>query len=687
MATGKRLSPCAAATTASRPDTSENIEYVQGSAVLVADREVFGSVLVGGLFVFLGFGWLRYPVYRMMVVKEDVFDFSDFDFSGFIQGDLYKNAISAASGRFDYMVYREEFGKAAELAKSSGESSHAEAFLILAGLCSMMLCPELQQNPFKPMFVGSEGRSLLPEDLSKEQVSFLGRLIDVVDDVCVKARLAELLWLMEKPKNKIRALVAIESYLKLPLSPESWIYVSASWTRAIVLSISLRELGKVDLVRHRLLDVLLSGEDLDAGFLVGVARVLRERRLHVERTFDVAERLEIIANRANKGRGYKIEILEEAAEWFGLAKVPDRKAICLVCAADLYVEEAEECLSAEGAVVARARLEVAIKKYRSIPREQRSGLDVDNKIDRFIERQREIGISVAEGMQEVCISSDVTEFVEKVKRGVSGKDVISALIMFVIGNAFPGAGKVRDQAVSIMKSHPIRWMFPGRRFSSDGRLVAKHPPVSSYGKEDKAVECAAAEQFRIYVNLHAYGFIYHALLVIRNEHWLTVDDFEYLARESSLVPGGREKMWAIGLHAGYEGDFVVALHVLVPQIENMVRVHLKEAGVSTSTTAQDGVDTENGLSTLVKCPEAVEVFGEDLLFELKYLLCSPFYSNIRNEMAHGLLSHSDCYSEASLYCWWLSLRLVLVSWWNGLAVDRQNELWTSIMNRGRESDC
>ena len=595
-------------------------------------------------------------VYRMMVVKEDVFDFSDFDFPGFIKGELYKNAISSANGRFDYGTYCEEFSKAAELAKSSGDTGHAEAFRILAGLCSMVLCPEIQQNPFKPMLVGPEGRSLLPEDLSEKQVSFLGGLTDVVDDVCVKARLAELLWLMERPKNKIRALVAIESYLKLPLSPESWVYVSASWTRAIVLSISLREWDKVDLVRHKLLDVLFSDEYLDAGFLVGVARVLRERRLHVERTFDVAERLELIANRA-KGRVYKIELLEEAAEWFGLAKVPDRKAICLVCAADLYAEEAEECLSAEGgAVVACVRLEVAIKKCRSIPREQRSGLNVDNKIYRLGERQREIGISVAEGMQEVCISSDVTEFVEKVKRGVSGKDVISALIMFVIGNAFPGAGKVRDQAVSIMKNHPIRWMFPGRRFSSDGRLVAKHPPVSSYGKEDKAVERAVAEQFRIYVNLHAYGFIYHALLVIRNEHWLTVDDFEYLARESSLVPGGREKMWAIGLHAGYEGDFVVALHVLVPQIENMVRVHLKEAGVSTSTTAQDGVETENGLSALVKCPEAVEVFGEDLLFELKYLLCSPFYSNIRNEMAHGLLSHDDCYSEASLYCWWLSLR-------------------------------
>lgn len=620
-------------------------------------------------------------------MKEDAFDFSNFDFSGFVQGELYKNAISAASSKFDYWAYCEGFSKAAELAKSAGEGSYAEAFRIMAWICSMVLCPELPQNPFKPMLVGPEGRSVLPEDLSEEHVSFLGGLVDVVDDVCVKARLADLLWLIENPKNKRRALVAIESYLKFPLSPGSWVLVRGLWIRAIVLSISLKEVDKVDLIRYKLLDVLLSGEDFDSCFLVGVARVLREGRLYAERTVDVAEKLELIASRAID-RCSKGDALEEAAEWFGLGKLPDRKASCMARVAEVYAEEAEECLGEDGgAVVARDRLEVAIKKYRDIPRKQRDGLDIGNKIFRLRGRQREIGGSVIEGMQEVCISSDVTEFVEKVKRGVGAKDALSALMLFVIGNAFPGVNKIRDQAISVMKDHPLRWMFSGNCFSMDGRLVSKHPPVSSYDKDDKAVERAVVEQFGLYVDFHAQAFIYPALLAIRNEHWLNVEDFEYLACRSSIVPGGREKMWAIGLHAGYEGDFVVALHVLVPQIEHMVRIHLKEAGVSTSTLGPDMIETENGLSTLVQCPEAVKVFGEDLLFELKYLFCSPLYANIRNEMAHGLSAYEVFYSSAALYCWWLALRLMLTSWWNCLAVERQNELLASMMKGKCESGC
>ena len=39
MATGKRLSPCAAATTASGSDSSENIQNVQGADALVGDSK------------------------------------------------------------------------------------------------------------------------------------------------------------------------------------------------------------------------------------------------------------------------------------------------------------------------------------------------------------------------------------------------------------------------------------------------------------------------------------------------------------------------------------------------------------------------------------------------------------------------------------------------------------------------
>jgi len=107
------------------------------------------------------------------------------------------------------------------------------------------------------------------------------------------------------------------------------------------------------------------------------------------------------------------------------------------------------------------------------------------------------------------------------------------------------------------------------------------------------------------------------------------------------------------------GHFVSALHLLVPQIEDMVRWHLKVRGVKTTTLDSKGIETENALGTLMESYETNQVFGEDMAFEFKALLCDPFGHNLRNELAHGLLDYEACESAYAVYAWWLGLRIML----------------------------
>jgi hypothetical protein len=112
------------------------------------------------------------------------------------------------------------------------------------------------------------------------------------------------------------------------------------------------------------------------------------------------------------------------------------------------------------------------------------------------------------------------------------------------------------------------------------------------------------------------------------------------------------------LFAGFEYDFATAIHLLAPQIENVVRSRLKDAGVKTTTLAQNGIETENGLSTLVVAPEAERVLGPDLSFEIRALYCDAFGPNLRNEIAHGMVSDDGSQSFNVVYAWWLGFRLV-----------------------------
>ena len=154
-----------------------------------------------------------------------------------------------------------------------------------------------------------------------------------------------------------------------------------------------------------------------------------------------------------------------------------------------------------------------------------------------------------------------------------------------------------------------------------------------------------------------------ALEVLLLEHRLREDDFISLATRSPIVPKGRERLFGKALFAGYEMDFLVALHLLVPQIEHIVRSNLKSAGVTTTNLDKNGIENENGLSTLIDMPEAAQVLGENFTFEVKALFCDACGSNLRNELAHGLMDDEACGSAYSIYAWWWGLKLVFNSFW------------------------
>jgi hypothetical protein len=201
-----------------------------------------------------------------------------------------------------------------------------------------------------------------------------------------------------------------------------------------------------------------------------------------------------------------------------------------------------------------------------------------------------------------------------------------------------------------------------------GRRIAKHPAMR-FGAEPSeddeiAIRAEMIHDYGILVSIVVHGDIWPALEVLLLEHRLREADFIGLANQSPIIPKGRAGLFGKALFAGFDRDFVTALHLLIPQIEHLVRVHLKQAGAKTTNLDKDGIENENGMSTLMDLPEAEQVFGKDLAFELKALFCDPFGPNLRNELAHGLLDEDACHSPFAIYAWWLGLRLVFKTWWN-----------------------
>jgi hypothetical protein len=123
-------------------------------------------------------------------------------------------------------------------------------------------------------------------------------------------------------------------------------------------------------------------------------------------------------------------------------------------------------------------------------------------------------------------------------------------------------------------------------------------------------------------------------------------------------------LWARGLLHGLNGDYPSAVALLIPQLEQLIRLQLKSCGAQTLFVhPETGVETEKGLGTLLEMAEANSTLGESLVFELRALLVEKEGANLRNHLAHGLITDSEAWSAYAVYAWSLALRMAVVPLW------------------------
>ena len=590
-------------------------------------------------------------------------------------------AALAGTTREDYYSMSNAFFSAAKQAISEDRQAHGKVLSLLADACSMRFSPDSFNEPFKPLTVLGGQRSMTPDDLSEDDVTFFAQIVDEIDDPCpkahlLKARLADLVWLLQSPRDVKFALAAIDSYRSIPLDTETWVRGGEKcWQRAIGLACMLgsgagERFAEIEASIIQAFTLVTSQD----GFLgYWLADLLKSNALGRDHSTRVATKLQSLAHEF-EGAGELLRAREysrASADWFRVSGDDEKSTTMTVEVAENWVKEAVARVSSDqpSHMVAATYYKNAIQTYRTIPRSMRAMHQID---DHIVELRRYLNESGKKSLDEMGVilsrGVDIGQIVEDARNAVKGKSPVEALKAFVDLISGENAKELREITIKQIRSYPVQSLFSGTRMSHDGRRVAWRPAMGLSPEDDeKVIHSKMVENYRFHVNLAVRGYIWPAQEILLLEHRLREADFVNLARQSSIVPIGREILFGKALFAGYDRDFVTALHILVPQIEHMVRCHLKQAGVQTTNIDVNGIENENGLSSLMDLPQAEEIFGEDLSFEIKALFCDPFGPNLRNELAHGLLDDRACESTFAIYAWWFGLKLVF--FWNALHND------------------
>lgn len=584
--------------------------------------------------------------------------------------------VLSGTVREGYSTMWQALSGAARQAIEQGRLTQGKVLWLLADACSMTLSPKSLNEPFKPIMVMEGRRTVIPDDLPEVDIAFFAQIVDDIDDPWLKSRLADLVWLKQRPRDVRFALTAIDGYRAIPLDTETWVRGGDKcWERAISLTRTLKDGAgnRIDEIGSAITEAFQRSNRTDGFLGLWLADLLNTNSLARDQAKTIAQRLESLAREFDEeGDLHRSrEYFDASATWYKRAGDDAKAAAMTVAVAEGWVKEAVARVSSDkpSHMVAASFYENAIQLYRTIPRTERAVHRVDERLEELRIHLTESGEKSLDEMGVVKTPGvDISEIVENARKAVRGKEPIEALKAFVSLHGGVNAMKARESAIERIRQHPFQAMFSATVMSGDGRVIAKRPGMSmgaTLTEDDEVV--IRAEMIRDYgilVGIVVQGDIWPALEELLLEHRLSEADFVQLARQSPIVPKGRERLIGKALFAGYDRDFVTALHLLVPQVENLVRYHLKQVGVKTTTLSIDGIENENGLSTLMDLPQVQQVFGENLAFEIRSLFCDAFGPNLRNELAHGLIDDEACYSIHSIYAWWFVLRLIFNTYWN-----------------------
>jgi lysyl-tRNA synthetase class 1 len=94
-----------------------------------------------------------------------------------------------------------------------------------------------------------------------------------------------------------------------------------------------------------------------------------------------------------------------------------------------------------------------------------------------------------------------------------------------------------------------------------------------------------------------------------------------------------------GVRAWFEGDYVKAVHILIPQIERGVRSIAGQLGkpVTKAHPKVRGASVVINMGDILYSEEIAQKLGDDLTLYFLALYADPRGLNLRNQLAHGQL--------------------------------------------------
>ena len=555
--------------------------------------------------------------------------------------------------------------------EKSGNESASHIYCLIANVTDMHFKPNDVAEPFGPKWTSADGRrTMIPSDLRGDQSEAFAAIAADITNPGLRARLSDVVWHNDR-KHSAMAQLAIGAYcdaVQAVLDGKAEFFLDDR---------SASNLDGADMLHRACLIAKATGwKDPQGSRLKSLVRAVTrdafERREHrgflnvarlglrfgCDEPDALARNSETLVAANSPNEFTSRALWQLAADAHRQEERDAERNRCLVCAAECFVALADKAGS-RGMVAAKHLMD-AIEALRQIPntKERRRQLEA---------RLRDAQASIPDEMGVISTKIDLTDLVRDARDSVSGLSLPKALAVFAELSTSPDRTTLRDEARKQAKEHPLSHLFQKSVIDDEGKMVSKSPALVGNAEDDElAIHHTIARNEHLRRQVVVSGLIEPARQLIHVEHPLEQRDFLPLTVMSPFVPADRAELFSLAFARFFAGDFISALHILVPQLENSLRFILKQAGKEPSSIRSDMTQESRNLSVLLlKDRKAlVEVFGPAIVYETENLFDFRGGPAIRHRLAHGLVSGEACYGTDAIYACWFIYRLCCLSVFN-----------------------
>lgn len=568
-----------------------------------------------------------------------------------------KESISIVKSR-KFLDFLSSFKQIQAKARESGDKKLEELMGFLWQVFSMYFQWGKEQ-PFGPLMSGPQGRTMIPEDLTEDELLKLEEVLTVSTNPQFVARITDILWI--RRRNHLYAQEAVKAYLQSvdEDKDECWVSKSEWLKRAIQIAMELGEKAQErQIVRNKTIGLFEKSRKtcFDAKqdyWPSSLLKLLIENKL-VDNWEELADKAVEIAKGfpVSPGCDAPRRYYEHAAKCYNYANKPEKAREMKIAIANHWEDEARSFKTPQGCdgFNLAHRFEKAIHAYREAGEKMKA-----EKLVHELKEANKLTLSQMKVISSPPIdAAPLIKIADDLLQGKIGKEAIEAFALLCKPFSYKHE---KESAGKMLKEHPLQGLFDTHILTEEGNVSAKIGGMAD--DYENTLKAQIIRNYNLGQNLSAHTTLKKGISLILNSGDLWKVALKELLEASKFVPKDRVDIYERAIIAGFEGDILLFVHLIIPQLENSVRLIFGINKLKVTSVFPSGVQREKDMNDLLTDPNAEQIFGKDLLWEMRSLLIEQSGPNLRNRVCHGLADSNNLNSAPSIFLLWLTVHLLI----------------------------